>query len=71
MTRLQRQIFLLGLFLIGSVSATYANIDPAMRKKLKEDASNVATLRSDCLPGSSRFDQQINNVRAEIGRAHV
>ena len=66
MTRLQRQIFLLGLLLIGSVSATYANIDPAMRKKLKEEASNTATLRNDCLPGSSRFDQQINNVRAAL-----
>ena len=66
MTRLQRQICLLGLLLVGSISATYANIDPEARKKLKEEASNTATLRNDCLPGSSRFDQKINNVQAAL-----
>lgn len=66
MTRLQRQIFLLGLVLVGSINAAIANIDPATRKKLKEETSNTATLRSDCLQGSSRFDQQLNNVRATL-----
>jgi hypothetical protein len=66
MTRLQRKITGLGLLLMGIVGSTFANIDPAIRKKLKEDASNEVTLRSDCLPGSSRYDQQINNVRAAL-----
>jgi hypothetical protein len=67
MTRLQRKITLLGLFLIGIVGSTFANMDPALRKQLKDNASNQVTLRAgDCLPGSSRYDQQINNVRAAL-----
>jgi hypothetical protein len=66
MTRLQRKITLLGLLLLGIVGSTFANIDPAMRKQLKDNPSNDVTLRSDCLPGASRYDQQINNVRAAL-----
>jgi hypothetical protein len=66
MTRLQRKITLLGLLLIGFVGSTFATIDPATRKLVKDDASNQVTLRNDCLPGASRFDQQINNVRAAL-----
>jgi hypothetical protein len=67
MTRLQRKITLLGLLLVGIVGSTFATIDPETRKKLKEDASNQVTLRAgDCLPGASRYDQQINNVRAAL-----
>jgi hypothetical protein len=66
MTRLQRKIIVLGLFFIGIVGSTFANIDPAMRKLMKDKASNDLTLRSDCLPGSSRYDQEINNVRAAL-----
>ncbi len=67
MTRLQKKIALLGLLLIGFVGSTFANIDPATRKLAKEDASNTVTLRAgDCLQGSSRFDQEINNVRAAL-----
>jgi hypothetical protein len=66
MTRLQRKIALLGLLIIGFVGSTFANIDPATRKLVKDDASNQVTLRNDCLPGASRFDQQINNVRAAL-----
>ena len=66
MIRLEKKITLLGLLLMGIVGATFAhtNIDP--RKQLKDDASNNVSLRSDCLPGASRFDQQINNVRAAL-----
>jgi hypothetical protein len=67
MIRLQRKITLLGLLLVGIVGSTLANIDPAQRKLLKDNASDQVTLRAgDCLPGSSRYDQQINNVRAAL-----
>jgi hypothetical protein len=66
MTRLQRQITLLGLLLVGIVGSTLANMDPAQRNKLKANASTDVSLRNDCLPGASRFDQQINNVRAAL-----
>jgi hypothetical protein len=67
MTRLQKKIALLGLLFIGFVGSTFANINPELRKQLQQTASNQVTLRAgDCLPGASRFDQQINNVRAAL-----
>jgi hypothetical protein len=67
MTYIQKKITLLGLVIMGIVSATFANIDPNARKIAKDKASNQVTLRAgDCLPGSSRYDQEINNVRASL-----
>jgi hypothetical protein len=53
-------IALLALAIVGRVEARY----PDGYKKANQTPS--VDLRSDCIPGSSRFDQQINNVRAAL-----
>ncbi len=65
MTSLQRKITLLGLFFMAIVPMMFAHIDPATRK-VAQDPSNPVSLRTDCLIGSSRYDQRVNNVRAAL-----
>jgi hypothetical protein len=53
-------IALLTMAIVGRVEARY----PDGYKKANQTPS--VDLRSDCVPGSSRFDMQLNNVRAAL-----
>jgi hypothetical protein len=43
-----------------------ANVPPGYKNKVKDDSPPVLNTRTDCVAGASRFDMEINNVRAAL-----
>ena len=68
MNRLRIQFALSGLLalsLAGSVSARDPYSAVHGKGQIAQPSSTVAT-RSDCIPGTSRYDMSINNVRCAL-----
>ena len=67
MTRLQIiKKYLLGLALLNVAHIALANIPSNFKKGIKAESSTPLSTRADCVQGSSRFDMDVNNVRATL-----
>lgn len=53
------------LLVLSAFSSMWANVPTSFKKGLKTDAPKLNT-RADCVQGSSRFDMDVNNVRATL-----
>ena len=66
MSRLQIiKKYVLGLGLLTVAHMAVANIPSNFKKGIKGESTPLST-RADCVQGSSRFDMDINNVRATL-----
>ena len=54
------------VLIVFAVGATFANVPEGFKKGLRKELGTPLSTRADCVQGSSRFDMDINNVRAAL-----